>query len=357
MLTMPRREQETQSTPATTLPPRFRSGAVARMTLIPVATLRVWEQRYQAISPSTTASGHRLYDLAGVQRLLLLRQLTRQGHAIGSLARLQTEQLRALAGQHPGIVPAIHVAHRKPSGALRLVVVGQALSERLRRPAVAQHAGKTIEVVADFATLAEALRKSKAAKRRSEGPVDALVWESPGLQPSAPSELQAARDAWAVSQVAVVYRFAGAAARRVFSDTGALLLHDQADDQGLGAAIALLASRVKAMQELVGSTGLTVTADGASQKLAVPVTPRRYDDAVLTRVAALPSASACECPRHVAELLMQIANFESYSADCASRNQEDAQLHAHLNQVAGVARQLFESAIEAVARHEGISFR
>jgi predicted O-linked N-acetylglucosamine transferase (SPINDLY family) len=41
----------------------------------------------------------------------------------------------------------------------------------------------------------------------------------------------------------VVYRFAGAAARKVLSDIGAHLLHDQADDLGLADALAMLASQ------------------------------------------------------------------------------------------------------------------
>ena len=86
---------------------------------------------------------------------------------------------------------------------------------------------------------------------------------------------------------------------------------------------------------------------------AVP--PRRYDDATLTAIAALPSSVACECPRHVAELLMQLDGFEAYSAACASRGPADAALHAHLHQVAGRARALFESALERVAHHEGLS--
>ncbi|MFM8556235.1 MAG: MerR family transcriptional regulator [Betaproteobacteria bacterium] len=340
---------------ATNAAPQFRSAAVARMTLMPVATLRVWEQRYRAVSPSTTASGHRLYDLSDVQRVLLLRQLTRQGHAISSLAPLKTEQLQTLVGQHDEVAPARQLRHRESDKGLRLVVVGQALAKRLRRPAVAQRARDVIEVVAEFATLAEAAQAARAAKRSRKGRVDALVWYSPGLQPSAPPELEAVREAWAVQEAAVVYRFAGAAARRVFSDTGVLLLRDAADDTELGAALASLASRLPRRREPAGPPDHQASSGGASSRLTVSAASRRFDDAVLTAIAALPSTSVCECPRHVAELLMQIANFESYSADCASRHQDDAELHTHLHQVAGIARQLFESAVEAVARYEGLS--
>ena len=66
--------------------PRHRSGAVARMVRMPVATLRVWERRYRISSPAQTPSGQRLYSAADVRHIALLKQLTELGHAIGSLA-------------------------------------------------------------------------------------------------------------------------------------------------------------------------------------------------------------------------------------------------------------------------------
>ena len=68
--------------------PRHRSGAVARMVRMPVATLRVWERRYRISSPAQTPSGQRLYSAADVRHIALLKQLTELGHAIGSLAGL-----------------------------------------------------------------------------------------------------------------------------------------------------------------------------------------------------------------------------------------------------------------------------
>ena len=354
---MSKHKQNATGARVTPQAPRFRSAAVARMTLMPVATLRVWEQRYQAVRPATKASGHRLYDMADIQRVLLLRQLTKQGHAISSLAPLQTEQLHALARQHAGIAQDIQLQNKKREEPLRLVVVGQALAERLRRPAVIQHAGALIDVAAEFATLAEAVQATRVARRRHVRGVDALIWQSPGLQSSAPPELEAVRAAWAATQVAVVYRFAGAAARKVSSETGALLFRDQLNDQELGVALASLASHRSRRPESTGSVRGKAPDERVASRNAVSAVPRRFDDAALTAIAALPSTSACECPRHVAELLMQIANFESYSADCASRNQEDSDLHSYLHQLTGVARQLFETAIEAVALHEGLSLR
>ena len=84
---------------------------------------------------------------------------------------------------------------------------------------------------------------------------------------------------------------------------------------------------------------------------------RRFDDATLAEFAGLSSDVACECPSHVADLLMQIASFERYSAHCASRNPEDLELHTSLQRVAGAARILFETALQRVAAAEGLPLR
>jgi hypothetical protein len=50
----------------------------------------------------------------------------------------------------------------------------------------------------------------------------------------------------------------------------------------------------------------------------------------------------------------KISNFETYSGECANRSAADAKLHAYLQQVAGAARMLFETALEHVAIAEGL---
>jgi hypothetical protein len=68
----------------------------------------------------------------------------------------------------------------------------------------------------------------------------------------------------------------------------------------------------------------------------------------------MPSDVACECPRHLAEILLQLAGFERYSRDCQSRSPADAALHQHLSQLAGGARHLFEQALQRVMVDEGL---
>lgn len=79
---------------------RYRSGAVARMLRMPVATLRIWERRYQVTDVHCTAAGHRLYAAEDVKRLALLKQLTGIGHAISHIAKLSLTQLQDVAQGH-----------------------------------------------------------------------------------------------------------------------------------------------------------------------------------------------------------------------------------------------------------------
>jgi len=56
--------------------------------------IRIWERRYGALSPSRTCTNRRMYCEEAIERLKLLRELTENGHRIGNVARLSTEELR-----------------------------------------------------------------------------------------------------------------------------------------------------------------------------------------------------------------------------------------------------------------------
>ncbi|WP_395736710.1 cobalamin-dependent protein [Prosthecobacter sp.] len=64
--------------------------------------IRIWERRYSALSPSRTCTNRRMYCDEAVKRLKLLKILTENGHRIGGVARLSTEELEQLA---QGTVP------------------------------------------------------------------------------------------------------------------------------------------------------------------------------------------------------------------------------------------------------------
>ena len=82
--------------------------------------------------------------------------------------------------------------------------------------------------------------------------------------------------------------------------------------------------------------------------------PRLSHEAVM-RLAASTPHTQCECPHHLADILLGLRAFEEYSADCENRNEEDAELHRYLWRRTAQARALFEEAIEHLAEVEGIS--
>ncbi len=75
--------------PATIQVASLRSGVTPHV-------IRIWERRYGALTPSRTGTNRRLYCDEEITRLRLLRELTECGHRIGSVARLDTDQLDAL---------------------------------------------------------------------------------------------------------------------------------------------------------------------------------------------------------------------------------------------------------------------
>jgi DNA-binding transcriptional MerR regulator len=351
--------------------PRHRSGAVAHMLGMPVATLRVWERRYGVTQPALSPSGQRLYSAADVQRLALLKRLTDLGHAIGSLARLDMAQLQQVADTHAGAAetaaprlvppaPLLAVAQARAAGAAlidttapsrpwRLAVVGPLLAARLQRRALQQAlstpAGPA-ELVASFADLA-ALAAPPAPP---DDVVDALLLHLPRLHADTPAALQAALrsapPALRAAPCVVLYRFGPESVCTALAAQGVALLREPQPDVTLGP---WLRGLLQAAAVAPASTAAALPAEDDA-----PVPPRRWDDATLAAVAGASPTLACECPRHVAELLMQLSHFEAYSAECLNLDPADAELHAYLQRVAAGARARFEAALERVARHEGL---
>jgi DNA-binding transcriptional MerR regulator len=63
-------------------------SAVAKLTGIPLDTLRAWERRYRTVIPKRAGRG-RVYSEEQIQKLLLLRRAVEQGtqHRTGGRAR------------------------------------------------------------------------------------------------------------------------------------------------------------------------------------------------------------------------------------------------------------------------------
>jgi len=81
---------------------RYRIGAVAHETGIPVETLRIWERRYRVVTPERSPRGGRLYTDIHVARLRRIKLLVDRGHAIGQVAGLDETQIQSLLERTSG---------------------------------------------------------------------------------------------------------------------------------------------------------------------------------------------------------------------------------------------------------------
>jgi MerR family transcriptional regulator, light-induced transcriptional regulator len=76
--------------------PLYSMRVAARMTGLTPDTIRVWERRYEAVSPVRTGGNARRYRAADVRRLQLLQRASELGHRIHEIARLPETELEAL---------------------------------------------------------------------------------------------------------------------------------------------------------------------------------------------------------------------------------------------------------------------
>jgi hypothetical protein len=84
------------------------------------------------------------------------------------------------------------------------------------------------------------------------------------------------------------------------------------------------------------------------------VSPRRYSNETLAKLALVSGTVKCECPKHLAELINALVAFERYSTECENRNLQDAAMHGYLHATASHARKLIEDALAHLVEVEGI---
>ncbi len=313
----------------------YRSGAAARLAGLSVETLRVWERRYGLSETERSERGQRLYSEEQVRRLGLLKQLVDQGHPIGQLATLAPAQLLALAGAS-GESGAAAV-----EGPLRLAVTGASLAHRI----AASGAHARLHVVASWSRLEDAAAlpasgvTGGAAGGVASKAADVLVVELSELHEAAMPGIAAVLDATQAAAVMVLYRFSSSATIRTMRAQGWLVARVPAD-----------------VSELAALCRAALAGKGAPPPRAVPETaaPPRFDEQALAAISNAGNRLACECPRHLADLLLMVGSFERYSAQCASRNEADRLLHRDLYQAAGRARAVLEQAMEQLALAEGL---
>jgi DNA-binding transcriptional MerR regulator len=295
----------------------MRSGTAARLAGLSPATLRIWEHRYGVVAPPKSASGQRTYSMKDIQRLRLIKRLTLEGYAIGTVAHLDDDALVALSSGNQGPLP----------GTQRVLVVGHAAAAKLDgrlRPAPALV----------FDDLSHLEREGLRA-----GAAEVLVIHLPSLQASATDRVMALQAKLPAQSVIVVYSFGTEAVAEGLRASGVTVRREPVSG--------------KELTRLIAAAQPTVAAVAGSPQAS----DRRFTDAELVELTEMPSMVACECPRHLAEIVTLLVGFELYSTQCAERNQNDEALHRHLYTVTSTARTMLEQALARLVIDEGLTLK
>jgi DNA-binding transcriptional MerR regulator len=315
----------------------YRIGAVAKLAGVPVTTLRVWETRYQAFVPQKSDGKHRMYLDADVRKATLLKRLSDEGHAIGSIANLDVPALQRLHQQAQS-ASAMSAQKTLEANTVSMAVVGVGLASRIEsKKFTLSFLSNTIRVTDVFFDLAAARVSSL-----SEQPHILLI-KVTSVQEATRAEIVQLIAQHRVQQGIVLYNYGQERVVESLRREGLIVRREPISDFELSDLISSV---------LLIDAAKSVSGSDAGQGSMIP--PRKYSEQTLMQVARISTNVLCECPRHVAEMITQLASFEEYSQECLNRNNEDAHLHAYLSSISGSARALFERALEMLAAHEGI---
>lgn len=336
--------EEIRSFAEDAITPRYRSSAAARMVNIPVATLRVWERRYQVVGPTQSPSGQRLYSSQDVRRLVLIKQLVNRGHGIGMLARMDTAGLQdlvdeadltetVLKGGGDLATPRAKAAGASaPEDRVQVLLAGRDADVHWTAALQGLDDVSVIKVVDGQPASELSLRGVQA---------DIVLADLPALHMETVDWLVRMQRAVGARQIIVVYGFANSQVTGALYARGAILHRSPVPAEVLTQA---LMDAVRGWRSV--AKGLRAVPD--------PAPLPRFNAASLADLIEAMPRIACECPQHLAHLVTLLGQFESYSADCESREPADVALHAYLYRVAGHARALMEEALVTLAQAEGV---
>ncbi len=311
--------------------PVFKIGAASRITGIPVDTLRIWERRYSVVSPRRSKGADRLYSSQDIKRLILIKQLTDEGHAIGSIANLSNDKLQEQLDLVKSS-PALQVPEQVKL--LKAAIMGDTLVHLIKK----EYEDKDIEFVCmeQYVSELEKFLKSQA--------VDILVLEYPSIQNNTTTEIRKLARLAKAKHTFIVYGFSSSSLISAFNP----------DTFTFTQAPVPLESLLATIRKTMGIEKLE-SKDYLRRYLDMPVPERMFTNKGLAHASLISTTIKCECPKHLSNLIQQLLQFEIYSAECKVRNKEDAALHAGLKSMAGHARALMEMGLKNVLDEEGIS--
>lgn len=286
-------------------------SAAANLIGVTTHTLRKWESRHGIVTPERTETGRRYYSAQQVDALRTIKLLLDLGHSLTHLADLSPTALKALL--------ATHEPQQEDDPVASVDLVGPNVS-------LQKHAWNGI-VVQAHPSCDVGVLTNWPKENRSE----ALIFETNTLPQETVEALVALRrDHY--SHVVVIARMSSRRTRRHLRTEGVTTVDKMLPVPTLRALLAHPLPR----------------------PVVTSPTRQRFTVEQLAAVAAIAPSIDCECPNHIAELLINITAFEQYCQECKDTDPAEAKLHAQLASITGQARGLFETALIAVAEADNL---
>lgn len=307
----------------------YRIGAVSRLTGISADTLRIWERRYQVVSPERSEKGGRLYSHDDVTRLTMIKALVDQGHAISTVAGLQTAELKLrLAEVNPANLPELG------SGCHDVCIVGQALTVKANNT---EGLPEGLELAGTYTSL--------ASFEDDETFCDTLVVEVPFLDRAVVRQLTDSKILDRCHQLIVVYAFSPL---NLVKQLQRLQITPERAPVSIEHIWQMCRMNMPSRDdwEVAGFAPDVITSE--------PVPERLFQPEQLAALSKVTSTLKCECPNHLSTIIEMMAAFEAYSARCEVETAQDAALHAYLHVMTAKARWVMEVALQKLAEVEGL---
>ncbi|MBT7333783.1 MAG: MerR family transcriptional regulator [Gammaproteobacteria bacterium] len=308
-------------------------AVVTRLTGVTGHTLRKWESRHRAIEPTRSSTGRRLYSQTQVRKLILLRELTEQGHHISQLSGLDFGVLENLSEQSSSTAKADN-SIAPQAACTSLTLVGVALKAIFARQNRLPSNCAYFDRFSD-----EAFLTSLSGVDQQKGE-SWLVVELQTISADTLSRLVALREQH-FARVLVVYGFISRSMQQRLLEAQISCL------KGPSTASEIMAT-------LAGKK-VNLSIDALLEDATIPAP--RFSQHSIAEMLARTSELDCECPNHVAKLLMDISAFEQYSLECQDTSPEGRELHGRLRLIAANARALFEEAVANISSAEQIGLK
>ena len=288
-------------------------GAVANLTGVPQHTLRKWESRHGIGIPDRTSTGRRVYSQDAVDQLRLIKSLLSKGHSLAHLTDRPVAELKEIEREH-GVI------EQKTIEFERVIIISEMGASEMRKVFGAET--KISETSLDnlqgmLSVSGETTKELVVIEQISLGVKDAVKIID-ALSPEVPT--------------IICVKYLPKNAQKLFAQNNSILSEWPLTKESLARDVRLLD-----------------LSDPGSE-----VQERLFNNQTLKKLVSMNPSLDCECPNHIAKLVMDICAFEDYCKNCEDSDPVQRKTHADLGHLSGLARMKLEEALIEVARVDNI---